>query len=61
MDLFEDKYNINPTAGKYRVGAKHYEASKKLMSIWRKEKPSFFDRTHSLETIVKNYINNVRF
>lgn len=53
IDLFEDKYNINPTAGKSRVGAKHSEASKKLMSIWRKENPAFLNKTHTLETIEK--------
>ena len=32
LDLFSDKYNINPNAGKTRLGAKHSEASKELMS-----------------------------
>jgi hypothetical protein len=32
LDLFEDKYNINPLAGLTRLGAKHSEASKELMS-----------------------------
>jgi len=31
LDLFDDKYNINPLAGKTRLGAKHTEASKELM------------------------------
>nr|YP_009254051.1 hypothetical protein [Hypomyces aurantius]ANC62737.1 hypothetical protein [Hypomyces aurantius] len=53
LDLFEDKYNINPTAGKSRVGSKHSEASKKLMSEWRKENPSFLNKTHSLDIIEK--------
>ena len=28
LDMFNNKYNINPVAGKYRLGAKHPEASK---------------------------------
>lgn len=32
IDLFEDKYNINPVAGKSRLGAKHSEATRELMS-----------------------------
>jgi len=53
LDLFEDKYNINPLAGKTRLGAKHSEASKELMSKWRKENPAFLNKTHSEEFIEK--------
>ena len=28
LDMFNNKYNINPVAGKSRLGAKHSEASK---------------------------------
>lgn len=51
LDSFNDKYNINPNAGKTRLGAKHSEASKELMSKWRKENPSFLNKTHSPEVI----------
>lgn len=51
LDYFDDKYNINPNAGKTRLGAKHSEASKELMSKWRKENPSFLNKTHSPEVI----------
>jgi len=49
LDLFGDKYNINPEAGKTRLGAKHSEASKELMSQLRKENPNFLNKTHSAE------------
>ena len=32
LDLFNNKYNINPLAGKTRLGAKHTPASLELMS-----------------------------
>jgi group I intron endonuclease len=32
IDSFNDKYNINPQAGKTRLGAKHSEATRELMS-----------------------------
>jgi len=51
IDLFKDKYNINPIAGKTRLGAKHSEASKELMSQWRKENPSFLNKKHSKEVL----------
>lgn len=40
LDIFEDKYNINPTAGKSRAGAKHSEATKELLS-WDKKTLTF--------------------
>lgn len=51
LDLFENKYNINPTAGKFRTEAKHTETTKELMSKVRQENPYFLNKTHSLETI----------
>ena len=51
LDLFNDKYNINPNAGKTRLGAKHSEATKELMSKLRKENPSFLNKTHSSEVV----------
>ena len=51
LDLFGDKYNINPLAGKTRLGSKHTEASLELMSTWRKENPSFQGKTHSPEVL----------
>lgn len=51
IDLFEDQYNINPTAGKSRMGAKHSEATKELFSKIRQANPSFLNKTHNLETI----------
>lgn len=41
LDSFNDKYNINPKAGKTRLGAKHSEATKELMSKLIKENPYF--------------------
>lgn len=43
-DLFDNKYNINPTAGKTRLGSKHSEATKELMSKLRKENPYFLKK-----------------
>lgn len=42
LDLFDnkDKYNINPKAGKNRLGAKHTEATKNLFSELRKTESS---------------------
>ncbi len=51
LDLFEDKYNINPNAGKTRLGAKHSEATKELMSKLGKENPHFLNKTHSPEVV----------
>jgi len=51
LDLFNDKYNINPNAGKTRLGAKHSEATKELLSSLRRENPSFHNKTHSSEVI----------
>jgi group I intron endonuclease len=51
LDLFNNKYNINPLAGKTRLGAKHTAASLELMSTWRKENPSFLGKTHSPEVL----------
>lgn len=42
-------YNINPNAGKTRLGAKHSEATKELMSQLRNGYPT--NRKHSPETI----------
>jgi len=54
LDLYHDKYNINPIAGKYRAGSKHTEATKELMSKLRTENPYFLNKTHSAELIEKN-------
>lgn len=51
LDLFEDKYNINPTAGNSRAGAKHSEVTKELLRKMRQANPNFLNQTHSLETI----------
>lgn len=51
LDMFEHKYNINPLAGKTRLGSKHSEETKELMSKFRKENPSFLNKTHSPEVI----------
>ena len=51
LDSFNDKYNINPKAGKTRLGAKHTEATRELMSKLRKENPHFLNKTHSPELI----------
>lgn len=50
MDLLKPNYNINPTTGKSRVGAKHNEESKKLMRLANlNEKNPFYGKTHSNE------------
>jgi len=51
LDMFEEKYNINPNAGKTRLGSKHSEETKELMSKFRKENPNFLNKTHSPEVI----------
>lgn len=53
LDLYLNKYNINPIAGKSRAGAKHTEATKELMSKIRMENPYFLNKTHSPELIEK--------
>lgn len=53
LDLFSDKYNINPERGKTRLGANHSEATKELMSKLRKENPHFLNKSHSEEFIAK--------
>ena len=47
LNLFNDKYNINPNAGKTSLGYTHSEATKELMSKLRKENPYFLNKTHS--------------
>jgi len=51
LDVFKDKYNINPNAGKTRLGAKHSEASKELMSQLRNGYPT--NRTYSPEDLAR--------
>lgn len=51
LDLFDDKFNINPKAGKTGLGAKHSEATKELMSILGKENPHFLNNTHSSDIV----------
>lgn len=51
LDIFKNKYNINPNAGKTRLGAKHSEATKELLSSLRRVNPSFLNKTHSPEVI----------
>lgn len=51
IDSFNDKYKINPQAGKTRLGAKHSEATRELMSRWRKENPVFLNKNHSPEVL----------
>lgn len=53
LDIYHDKYNINPIAGKSRAGSKHTEATKELMSKLRTENPYFLNKTHSTELIEK--------
>lgn len=53
LDLYIDKSNINPIADKPRVGSKHKEATKELMSKIRTENPYFLNKTHSPELIEK--------
>jgi group I intron endonuclease len=59
FDLFDNKYNIKPIAGKYRLGAKHTEASKELMSKMRQENPNFLNRTHTKEVIEEMRIRSL--
>ena len=47
MDMYQNKYNINPVAGKTRLGSKHSLETKALFSSMRKENPSFLGKTHS--------------
>ncbi len=44
LDLFFNKYNINPAAGS-RLGAKHTEETKELFSKINKENPPFLNKT----------------
>ena len=53
LDLYINKYNIDPITGKPRVGSKHTEATKKLMSKIRTENPYLLNKTHSPEFIEK--------
>ena len=53
LDFFENKYNINPIAGKSRIGAKHTEVTKELMSKVRQENPYFQDKTHNPDVVEK--------
>ena len=49
--LFKDKYNINPTAGKSRFGAKHTEATKELYSVMKTLNPHRVGKVHREEYI----------
>lgn len=51
LDLFKDKYNINSNAGKTRLGAKHSEATRELMSQLRAGNPT--NRTYSSEDLTR--------
>nr|YP_009072360.1 truncated GIY-YIG endonuclease [Sclerotinia borealis]AHX83014.1 truncated GIY-YIG endonuclease [Sclerotinia borealis] len=51
LDLFKDKYNINPNAGKTRLGARHSEATRELMSQLRNGNPT--NRTYSSEDLAR--------
>ena len=53
LDLYINKFNIDPITGKPRAGSKHTEATKKLMSKIRTENPYFLNKTHSPEFIEK--------
>lgn len=59
LDLFNNKYNINPVAGKTRLGAKHSEATKELMSKSRKKNPVFLNKTHSKEVVEQMRLRNL--
>lgn len=50
LDLFFNKYNINPAAGS-RLGAKHTEETKELFSKINKENPPFLNKTFSDEVL----------
>lgn len=52
LDLFDNKYNINPVAGKSRLGSKHSQATKQLMSKLRKQNPYFLNKT-----LAKNFLS----
>lgn len=47
IDRYTNKYNINPIAGPTRLGSKHTEECKTLMSEVRKANPHFLNKTHS--------------
>lgn len=50
LDLFKPNYNINPTAGKSRLGAKHSEETKELIKLANLGKNNpFYGKTHSDE------------
>lgn len=46
INMYPNKYNINPVAGKTRLGSKHTLETKALMSKLRKENPYFLGKTH---------------
>lgn len=50
LDLFLNKYNINP-ASSSRLGAKHSEETKALFSKINKENPRFLNKTFSNEVL----------
>lgn len=50
LDLFFNKYNINPAAGS-RLGGKHTEETKELFSKINKENPPFLNKTFSNEVL----------
>jgi group I intron endonuclease len=47
LDLYPNKYNINPIAGKSRAGSKHTEATKEFMSKIRTENLFFLQNAQS--------------
>jgi group I intron endonuclease len=50
LDLLKPNYNINPTAGKSRRGAKHTEESKELIRLANlNDNNPFYGKTHSDE------------
>lgn len=54
LDCFKDKYNINPNAGKSRLGAKHSEATKELFSKLRMGKRT--NATFSAEELAQRSV-----
>lgn len=54
LDCFKDKYNINPNAGKSRLGAKHSEATKELFSELGMGKPT--NATFSAEELAQRSV-----
>lgn len=52
---YVDKYNINPIAGKTRLGAKHTLETKALFSKLRRSNPTFLNMKHS-----KAYVDKIR-